>query len=128
MKNYFNLLLFPLIVILSSCSGSDVYQGNWKATDANGNKFEINFEPKKFSIKNVDGSIETYEYTQNSVKIENSVKTYGIKLSDGRAYHILFPIANETSKGVILLNNNMPLYTISRLSYIQYEDLYKLTN
>ncbi|WP_051312753.1 hypothetical protein [Sporocytophaga myxococcoides] len=92
MKNYFNLLLFSFIIILSSCSGSDVYQGNWKATDTNGNKFEINFEPKKFSIKNVDGNIETFEYTQNSVKIENSVRTYGIKLSDGRAYNILLPM------------------------------------
>ena len=126
MKNYLNLILVSGILFLASCSGSDVYQGNWKATDANGRKFEINFEPKKFSIKDDNGKVANYEYTQNSVKIENSVKTYGIQLSDGRAYSISFPIANETSKGIILLENNEPLYTISRTSYIGYSDLYKL--
>jgi hypothetical protein len=126
MKNVFKSILFCVVFLLASCSGSDVYQGNWKATDAEGRQFEIDFEPKKLSIKDANGKVKDFEYTQNSVKIENSVKTYGIHLSDGRVYNIFFPIANETSKGLILLENNEPLYTISRTSYIQYRDLYKL--
>lgn len=124
--NYLITAFLFALVILSSCSGSDVYRGNWKATDAEGKKYEINFEPKKFSIKNQDGKIDTFEYTQNSVKIENSVTTYGIQVNDGRTYSIFFPIANDTSKGVILFQNNQPVYTISRSSYIQYKELYTL--
>jgi hypothetical protein len=127
MKNDFLILIyFFALSILSSCSGSDVYQGNWKATDNDGNKFEINFQPKKFSIKDQNGKTEEYDYTQNSVKIKNSTKSYGIQLSDGRVYTILFPISNETTKGVITLENNQPLYTIGRTAYIEYNDLYKL--
>lgn len=119
-------LFFSVLVLLGSCSGSDVYQGNWKATDADGEKYEINFEPQSFSIKDKTGKSDKFDYTQNSVKIENDVKTYGIQVSDGRTYCIFFPIANDTSKAVILLHNNQPLYTISRTSYIQYKELYKL--
>jgi len=125
-SNLLILILFFAISFLSSCSGSDVYQGNWKATDIDGNKFEINFEPKKFSIKDENGKIANFDYTQNSVKIKNSTKTYGIQLSDGRVYNIFFPISNETTKGLITLENNQPLYTISRTSYIGYSDLYNL--
>src|SRR6478752_5185121 len=93
--NLLHLVFF--ILFLAGCRVSDVYQGNWKATDSEGKKFEINFEPKSFSIKDENGKIEKYEYTQNSVKIENSIKSYGIQLShDGRNYIIFFPIAGET--------------------------------
>jgi len=117
---------FFALLVLASCSGSDVYQGHWKATDPDGKKYEINFEPEIFSIKDQSGHVDKFEYTQNSIKIENSVKTYGIHISDGRAYTIFFPIANDTSKAVILFQNTQPLYTISRTSYIEYKDLYKL--
>jgi predicted phosphoadenosine phosphosulfate sulfurtransferase len=124
--NYLIPSFFFAIIPLTNCSGSDVYQGNWKATDTEGKKYEINFEPNNITIKDESGNAEKFEYTQNSVKIENSVKSYGIQLGDGRIYSILFPIADETSKGVISLENEEPLYTISRTSYIQYKDLYKL--
>lgn len=94
----------------------------------NGVKFEISFEEHRLSIKNSSGKSQEYEYSQNSVKMENSVKTYGIKLGDGRAYQIVFPSANDASKGIISLENNQPLYTISRTSYIFYNDLYKLSD
>ena len=116
-----------LVLFLASCAGSDVYHGNWKATDANGNKFDIVFEAKNFTIKDMDGKAVTHQYTQNSVKIENSIKTYGIHLSDGRAYNIFFPFANDTSKAVIMLDNSQPVYTMSRNAYIEYKDLYQLT-
>jgi hypothetical protein len=124
--NYINVLCFIALLFLASCSGSEVYRGNWKAMDAGGQKYEINFEPKNLSIKDQNGKIENFAYTQNSVKIENSVTTYGIHLSNGRVYSIYFPIANDTSRALILLQNNQPLYTISRTSFIQYNELFKL--
>ena len=127
MKNYIRVVLLAFSLVLASCSGSDIYQGDWKATDTHGTHFEIHFGPKSFSITDTNGKAVNYEYTQNSVKIENSVRTYGIKLKDGRGYSIFFPITDETGKGVILLENTEPAYTISRTSYIQYNDLYKLT-
>ena len=126
MKKYINGFLVTLALFLASCSGSDMYQGNWKATDANGNKFDITFEAKSFKIKDMDGKTVTHEYTQNSVKIENSIRTYGIHLGDGRAYNIFFPFANDTSKAVIMIGSQ-PVYTMSRNSYIEYKDLYQLT-
>ena len=125
----FKMVLLLTFVVLSvfliSCSGSDVYQGIWKATDLDGNKLEISFEPKKMTITSSDGS-KNYDYTQNSVKIKNSIKTYGIKLGDGRAYSILFPIAGNVDKAVMLIGDNQVLYTMSRNSYITYEELNKL--
>lgn len=128
MKHYIKALLLTFGLFVIGCAGSDVYQGAWKATDAAGNKFDINFEPKSFNIKDDQGKVVKYAYTQNSVKIENSIKTYGIHLSDGRNYNLTFPIADNTSKGVISLENNDLIYTISRTSYISYQDIYKLTN
>lgn len=74
----------------------------------------------------MNGKVVKYEYTQNSVKIENAIKTYGIHLSDGRIFNLLFPLANDTTKAVLMLQNNEPIYTISRNSYMSYKDLYKL--
>jgi hypothetical protein len=125
MKNY-SIGLLAFLIILTGCSGSDVYQGNWKATDSESNRFEIDFMPKSFKVNDLNGKVVAYEYTQNSVKIENSVRTYGIRLSDGRLFKILFPVAEDTSKGVLMLENDEPLYTICRTEYIEYKDLYNL--
>ncbi|RQO32184.1 hypothetical protein DBR32_00790 [Taibaiella sp. KBW10] len=127
MKNYLSLLLCVSMLLLISCSGSDVYQGNWKATDMSGNKFEINFAPKQFTIKETNGKIATYAYTQNKIKIQNSVKSYGITLADGRMFTITFPLAKEAGKAIITLDNKQPLYIISRNAYITYKDFYSLT-
>lgn len=121
--------IFSLLIIIAtliSCSGSDTYRGLWKATDTNGNKFEINFEAKSFVIKDSLGKSNKYEYTQNSVKTENFVETYGIKLSDGRGYQINFPNSKDESIGLIFDENGNGLYTISRKDYIKYQDIYKL--
>ena len=120
------LSLVFLLAILASCSGSDTYRGLWKATDSGGNKFEITFNAKDFDIKDSAGKSEKYEYTQNSVKISNSVKTYGIKIADGRLYRIHFPKSNDDNVGVILDGNGNALYAISRKNYITQEDIYKL--
>ena len=120
----FSLLL--VIITMISCSGSDTYRGSWKALDVEGNKFEIIFDAKSFVIKDSLGKSTKFEYTQNSVKTENFVETYGIKLSDGRGYQINFPNSKDESIGLIFDENGNGLYTISRKDYIKYEDIYKL--
>ena len=120
----FSLLL--VVITMISCSGSDTYRGSWKALDVEGNKFEIIFDAKSFVIKDSLGKSTKFEYTQNSVKTENFVETYGIKLSDGRGYQINFPNSKDESIGLIFDENGNGLYTISRKDYIKYEDIYKL--
>jgi len=120
------LIPFLFLIILFSCSGSDKYQGKWKATDSKSNKFEIIFSPKSFSVKDSAGKSTDYSYSQNSYKYENSVETYGIVLEDGRGYQISFPKKSDESIGLIKDENGAPLYTISRRGYLDYEDVYKL--
>lgn len=115
-----------LLSFLSACSGSETYRGSWKAVQMDGKKFGIVFEAKSFSVKDSSGSIEKYDYTQNSVNINNGVKTYGIKLKDGRGYEIHFPNSNNESTGIIKDENGNPTFTISRTDYLKYEDIYKL--
>lgn len=119
-------LLILFLLVLTSCSGSDTYQGKWKATNADGKKFDIAFLPKNFTIKDETGDSSKYDYTQNSVEINNFVETYGIKLSDGRTYSIHFPIASDESIGVILDGAGKPAYTICRDDYKTLDDVYQL--
>lgn len=122
------VFLFSVITtfILVGCSGSDMYLGAWKATDNQGNKFDITFDKNKFDVKDTAGKLTTYNYSQNAVKISNGVKSYGIKLDDGRTYQILFPVVDNTKVAIISLESGEPLYTISRDNYITYDEIYKL--
>lgn len=115
-----------IALILIGCSGSDVYQGNWKGMTPTGEKVEIIFEAKKFTITDSSKKSVTFDYTQNSVNIENSSKTYGIKLGDGRGYQINFPKATDASIGLIKDENGNVIYSIGRRDYIKNEDIYKL--
>lgn len=126
MKKINTLLFGILALLLVACSGSDTYRGSWKATDAKGEKFELLFNAKDFTVRNSSGKKEKFEYSQNSVQIENSVSTYGIQLSDGRKYQINFPKSDDESKGLIKDENGIPLYVISRKGYLKYEDVFKL--
>ena len=126
MKKIRVTLLAILAVILVGCSGSDIYRGSWKATDSKGEKFEIFFDAKNFIVKDSSGKSKKYDYSQNSVEIENSVATYGIQLGDGRGYQINFPNADDESLGLIKDENGNLVYTISRKDYIKYEDIFKL--
>lgn len=126
MKKINTLLFGILALLLAACSGSDTYRGSWKATDAKGEKFELLFNAKDFTIRNSSGKKEKFEYSQNSVQIENSVSTYGIQLSDGRKYQINFPKSDDESMGLIKDENGIPLYVISRKGYLKYEDVFKL--
>ncbi len=118
-------LTFLFIISLSSCDGSDDYQGKWKALDSAGNKFEISFSPRTFSIKDSLGKTNEHSYLQNAFKHENAVDTYGIKLDDGRGYEILFPKKDE-SVGIIKDENGKIMFTISRHKYLSYDEIYKL--
>ena len=125
MKKAKNILIIAISLLLVSCSGSDVYRGNWKATDESETKLDIVFGENDFSITE-NGETKNFEYTQNSVSIKNSVETYGIKLDDGRSFQIYFPIADDESKGAILDANGRPLYIIGRNNYLKYEDVFGL--
>ena len=127
MRNNLIILFLFALAALTGCQGSDTYMGEWKGTDINGDKYTLFFKPKNFSIKRAAGDSLNFEYTQNSVKIENSVKTYGLTLNDGRVYHILFPIANDASKCVMTMENGKPVYTLSRTSYLSQEEIFGLT-
>lgn len=122
------LFLFAglIVIMLAACSGSKTYRGAWKAMDANGQKFELVFDAKSFTIKDAAGATKHYDYTQNSIEIENSVETYGIKLANGRGYQIYFPNSGNETVGLIKDENGMPVYTISRSEYFQYEGMNKL--
>lgn len=122
MKRIVPLLFFYL---LFSCEGSDTYQGKWKATDSEHNKFIITFLPNKFSIEESNGKRKVYSYTQTEIKYENSIYTYGIRLEDGRGYILYFPKKDESS-GLIMDENGNRMFTINRNHYITYDDIYKL--
>ena len=124
---FLNYLLYLLCFsLMTGCSGSDSYRGVWNATNGSGDRFELNFDAKEFTVKDSAGQIKKYPYTQNSISIENSVETYGIKLEDGRNLQVHFPKADNDSLGVIRDDNGLPLFTISRHGYKSYDDLYKL--
>ena len=126
MRKTINFLLGLVLISLCSCSGSDTYRGLWKAINEQGEKFDITFEAKSFTVKDSSGQVKTYKYRQNSVSIHNSAKTYGIQVSDGSAYLINFPIANDETKGAIQDATGRPVYIIGRGKYIKYEDVYGL--
>lgn len=122
MKNliYMSFLFFSILFV--NCSGSDVYRGEWKATDMNSNKLTINFEENTLTITKEDGESKTYKYTQNSVKLKNSTSKYGLNLEGGIELDIVFP-AKDKDKGIITTRDSeKPLYIISRTDYIQYSD------
>ena len=126
MKKLIVLISGILATLLIACSGSDTYRGSWKAMDQKGDKFDIIFETKNFIVKDSAGGTKKHEYTQHSYQSQNSIKTYGIQLDDGRTYQIHFPKGDSDSIGLIKDENGHPMYTISRKAYITYDDIYKL--
>lgn len=125
MKNIATLPVL-LVTILCSCSGSDKYQGKWKAMDLKSHKYEIVFSPNSFSVQDTTGKLTNFSYTQNSYYSANSIETYSIQLEDGRGYQIHFPRANDESVALIKDENGVSVYMISRKDYQTYEDIYKL--
>lgn len=126
MRNLTNFFLGLVLISLYSCSGSDTYRGLWKAIDERGEKFDITFDAKSFTVKDSTGKIDSYTYKQNSVSIKNSIETYGIQVSDGKSYQINFPVADDETKGVIKDASGRPLYIIGRSRYVEYDEIYGL--
>lgn len=122
MKTTIQICCFFIIVIITSCSGSSTYQGNWKALDNDGSKVEIRIEENTMSFNDED----SYDYTQNSINVSNGIKTYGINLNDGRSYLLRFPLAKDTTRAILMDPNENVLYVMSRTDYMSQEDLYKL--
>lgn len=123
MKAFLYLTALVLLSLLPGCSGSDVYRGAWKAMDREGHKCNLSFAAKSFTIQCGAAKPETYGYTQHSVKIENSTRSYGIELKDGRAFRITFPLPGNADKGLISLETGEALYTIGRTDYVAYNEL-----
>jgi hypothetical protein len=126
MKSRQPLILGILIIIISACSGSDTYRGNWKAMDIEDTKFEIFFNAKNFTLKDSLGKIKTYPYSQHSVEIKNNAKTYGIVLDNGSGYQINFPNSSNEEMGLIKDQNGNFIYTINRKDFVRYKDVIKL--
>ena len=72
------------------------------------------------------GGTKDYDYTQNSVQIENSISTYGIKLNDGREYQIQFPNPKDSTSAIMMDRNGYLLYTINRDAFKSFDETYKL--
>jgi len=118
MKKIGSFLIGLATIILISCSGSDAYRGSWKAIDAEGDSLILNFDANSFILTDTNGNNSvSYEYTQNAVKIENSAKTYGIRLNNGGEFSIFFPAASNATAGYIYDIEGTLLYIISRTHY-----------
>jgi hypothetical protein len=119
MKKSFLVLILPVLIF--SCSGSDKYQGKWHALNRQNHKFEFAFSPENFTITDSTGTVRDYSYTQNSYNASNSAVTYGIKLSDGRAYQITFPKSEDASVAVMADGTGTWMFTLGRKAYVTYE-------
>ncbi len=117
-------LIGLVVLIIVSCSGSDFYQGKWFAIDSNGDQYEITFKEKELVVTDTSSVETSYEYSQNAVSNNNGVRTYGIKLKDGRYLSIVFPYPKDSSIGVIKNDNDDILYILGRNDYVSYDDLY----
>ncbi len=124
MKNLFHLVLMSMALIMAACSGSETYQGDWKAMAPDGVKADLHFDAKTFTETDSAGVSTSFQYSQNSVNIANGVKSFGIQLKEGGAYRIVFPISGDVTKGVITTEVGNVLYTICRTGYVTYEEVY----
>jgi len=125
MKNLFFYSLLGALALLTSCSGSSTYQGKWYARYANNDTVDIVFYADSFIVYDQNMPV-TFQYTQNSVQINNSIEKYGITADNGKSLFIHFPIADDETKGAILDANEQPIMIISRNEYATYEDVYGL--
>lgn len=120
------LMLIFILLILVACEGSSTYRGSWKATSIDSSKLIINFDAKKITLEDSNHKVTSFDYTQNSVSIENSISTYGIQVSDGRNYLIRFPISKNKKICFVMDENENLVYTLCKDSFMIYDAVYKL--
>ena len=119
------LLFGSSLLFLSSCSGSKVIQGRWKAQDVSKSYSGIIFQSKKLIIDKED-----YDYTQNKMGSENGIDYYGFEI-DGEEFIIIFP--DKTHKNIALFikpSYDNPLkgqliYALNRNDKPDYEEYVK---
>lgn len=132
MKKFKLALVIFSIILISSCEGSESYQGHWKALNLKGEKYEITFSPKEIILKDSFGKYIKHSYIQSESghygSSERSIDTYKILLDNGQNYQIHFP-KNDESIGLIfdVVDEKQSLmFTISRKKYLTHNDINKL--
>lgn len=118
--------MISIVVVLFGCAGSQDYRGDWKATNRAGERFDISFSEHDFQVTNESGEVNNHEYSQYSFKHSDGVSTYGIKLEDGRAFNVFFPLKQDSTKAVIELESKEVIYTLCRDRFLLYEELFAL--
>ncbi|RXR32970.1 hypothetical protein EQG68_05620 [Flavobacterium piscinae] len=123
------VLVNCLLLLLYSCGSSEDYQGKWKAVNLEGDKYEITFLQKKITIKEISGNTVQHTFIQTGMghqgSTERTIDNYTILLNNGAKYQIYFPKNDETI-GIILDENGVPLFTISRKDFLSYDTFSKL--
>lgn len=104
--------------MLSSCKGSDTYRGEWKVTGINGERFVFHFLEKSLVTTATSGIPDTVGYIQNAIRVENGIRSYGINLSNGYQYLIVFPVKGDDTKARITNPEGGTIFTMGRSAYI----------
>lgn len=132
MKKLKLALIICITVLISSCEGSESYQGKWKALNSKGEKFEITFSPEEIIIKDNLGKSTKHSYFQSGCghygSSDKSTDTYKILLNNGQNYKIHFP-KNDESMGLVFTvadEYESLIFTISRKNYLTFDDIDKL--
>lgn len=126
MKNIAIVFIITLATFVVGCAGSETYQGKWNSVDSEGNKSQMIFTENEMILKRSEMDSSTWNYSQNSISIENGSSEYGIKLSNGLSYSILFPMKGNKEIGAIADQNGKIIYIIGRTDFYSYEDVFGL--
>ncbi|MBX9449875.1 MAG: hypothetical protein KL787_09220 [Taibaiella sp.] len=114
----FGIVILISAVMLSGCKGSGTYRGEWKVTGINGDRFVFHFLEKSLVTTGTSGRSDTVGYTQNVIRIENGIRSYGIHLSNGYQYLIVFPVKSDDTKAKITNPEGGTIFTMGRSAYI----------
>lgn len=126
MKTILTYSTLILLLLLTSCEGSDTYRGSWKALTSQGDKTVITFSPDKMNLKTESGEEASYDYTQNGFHFLDGKHTYDIKLKNGLGYQITFPLKGNKEKGYIADEFGNILYVIGKKDYCSDEDIHEI--
>lgn len=127
MKIYPEVSFLILLLVFGSCSGSDEYIGNWKATNPNGEKFNIQFEPETLTIISAKHDTTIIGYNQLGYTWEGGIETFGIKLDDGRRYDVKFPVPTDSVSALILEQTQQTtLYVLHRTEFKDFYDVHRI--